>query len=157
MNGTFIGAVGILHSSHQVQARVLSDGRLEVTANGVALAPDHKVALGDASVELDPLGTSLEYRSELCIWKIAGVAPYTWKDIFNKAHIDMQVSQEGMSKAVCLACPACSCSPACLQSCHHGQLHVLRRHPFCLCCVHSTHSLFAKQQAVVVSSHPTLL
>ena len=113
VNGTFIGAVGILHRSHQVQAHVLSDGRLDVTADGVALTPDHTIGLGDASVDLDSFGTSLVFRSELCVWKIVGVAPYTWKDVFTKAHIDMQVSQACMWKQsvwlvlLALATPSC--------------------------------------------------
>lgn len=91
VNGTFIGAVGILHRSHQIQAHVLNDGQLDVIADGVALTPDHRMALGDAFVELDAFGTSLTFRSELCFWKIAAVAPYTWQDNFYKAHIDMQL------------------------------------------------------------------
>ena len=91
--GTFIGGVGILHRSHQVQAHIRDDGTLNVVADGVALTSDHGRALGDAFVELDAFGTSLVFRSNLCIWKIMGVAPFTWNDDFYKAHIDMQVSQ----------------------------------------------------------------
>ena len=92
INGTFVGAIGILYRSHQVQATVQDDGTLSVVANGVALTPDHGIALGDAFVELDPFGTSLIFKSDLAVWKINGIAPYTWKDDFYKAHIDMQVS-----------------------------------------------------------------
>ena len=35
---------------------------------------------------------ALQAVSDLCIWKIMGVAPNTWKDDFYKAHIDMQVN-----------------------------------------------------------------
>ena len=91
-NGTFIGGVGMLYRSHEVQVHILDDGRLDVVANGAALTPDHGMALGDAFIELDAFATSFMFKSDLCIWKILGVAPYTWKDDFYKAHIDMQVS-----------------------------------------------------------------
>lgn len=82
-----------------------SDGRLDVVADGVAITPDRGTALGDAFIELDAFGTSLLFRSELCIWKISGIAPYTWNEVFHKAHIDMQAARRLTTIFVCsLSC-----------------------------------------------------